>query len=210
MKMTVDAFDVQDMRSCVRAGRAPGVGNGQRGAALAVSLILLVVVALLGLTAMRGTVMQQKMAANAYDREVAFQSAEAAMRVAAAALATNPTYVARNCQTSGTVCRGNPFTDPTLPAGSIHDVTAGSGLSTATFDAGKLAAMQPQYVIESMGNYTNPDTDVGFGDTANSRNYGVPGPTSMALYYRITARSGDPAKVGDRAVVTLQAVLKQG
>src|SRR5689334_21441730 len=91
----------------------------QRGAALAVSIILLVVVALLGLTAMRGTIMQQKMASNAHARELAFQSAEAAMRVAAALLPTSPTLIARNCQTSGTVCRGNPFTDPNLPAGSI-------------------------------------------------------------------------------------------
>jgi len=182
----------------------------QRGAALAISLILLVVVALLGLTAMRGTIMQQKMASNAHDRELAFQSAEAAMRVAAALLPTSPTLIARNCQTSGTVCLGNPFTDPNLPAGSIHDVPVGSAASSSTFDAGALAAMQPQYVIESMGSFTNPDSDIGFGDTANSRNYGVQGSSSTALYYRVTARSGDPTQVGDRAVVTLQAVLKQG
>jgi type IV pilus assembly protein PilX len=30
------------------------------------------------------------------------------------------------------------------------------------------------------------------------------------MFYRITARSGDPATVKDRAVVTIQATVKQG
>jgi len=53
-------------------------------------------------------------------------------------------------------------------------------------------------------------TNTGFGQTGNSRNYGVQGNSGTAVFYRITARSGDPAKVGDRAVVTVQAIVKQG
>ena len=51
--------------------------NGARrqcGVALVVSLLLLVIVALVGLAAVRGTLMQQKMAANSFDREQAFQA----------------------------------------------------------------------------------------------------------------------------------------
>jgi len=170
--------------------------------------MLLIVVALVGLAAVRGTTMQQKIASNTYDREQAFQAAEAAMRVAQALLATSPSLIARNCQAGGVVCPGNPFTDSNLPAGSIHNVDTTSSSAT-TFKPGAVAASAPpQYVIENMGNYTDPN---GIGNnSANMSNYGVPGKGASAIFYRITARSGDPAQVGDRAVVTLQATIKQG
>lgn len=183
----------------------------QRGAALIVALILLIVITLVGLAAIGTTILQNKMASNQYDRQIAFQSAEAAMRVATALIPNNPGLIARNCQTGGTVCQANPFTDSTLPAGSIHTVTAGTS-STTTFTASAVAAMQPQYVIESLGNYVDPSVSTGFGNTANSRNYGVQGGAGTSIYYRITARSCDPtsAACNSRAIVTLQSVVKQG
>ena len=178
----------------------------QRGVALVVSLLLLIIVAIVGLAAVRGTIMQQKMAANSFDREQAFQAAEAALRVAAAKLPTIGAGYARNCQAAGTVCSGNPFND-TLPSGSIKDVTAGTGAATV-FTASSVAATQPQYVIEFMGSYTDPG---GIGNnSANMQNAGVQGSGATAMFYRITARSGNPATVGDRAVVTIQATVKQG
>lgn len=200
--------------ACLAEARQPAVGappcnarfaarRGQQGIALVVALVLLLVVTLVGLAAVRGTMMQQKMSANQYDREVAFQNAEAALRTAAALVPTHPALIARNCRTGGTVCLTNPFSD-TLPAGSIHDV------ATTDYTASSLAAGQPQYVIENMGNWADPSTDTGYGQTANAHNYGAQGLSSTAVYYRITARSSDPAKTGDRAVVVLQAVIKQG
>ena len=188
----------------------------QRGAALIVALILLIVITLVGLAAVGTTILQNKMTANQYDRQIAFQSAEAAMRVAAALIPNNPGLIARNCQNGGTICQANPFTDSTLPSGSIHTVAvgpaSGSSASATTFTTGSVAAMQPQYVIENLGNWTDPTQSVGFGNTANSRNYGVQGGTTTAIYYRITARSCDPASpsCSGRAIVTLQAVIKQG
>lgn len=180
----------------------------QRGVALVVALLLLVVITLVGLAAVRGTIMQQRMAANHFDRQVAFQSAEAAMRAATALIASNPGDIARNCQAGGVFCQGNPFDDPNLPAGKI--ITVSSGTGTGQFDAGTLAASQPQYVIENMGNWYNPSTSTGYGQSANSHNYGAQGTSTTAVYYRVTARSGDPALVGDRAVVVLQAMVRQG
>lgn len=182
----------------------------QRGAALIVALILLVVITLVGLAAVGTTILQNKATANQYDRQIAFQSAEAGLRVATALIPNNPGLIARNCQTGGTVCLANPFTDPALPSGSIHTVAAGS--TATTFSAGSTAAMQPQYVIESLGTWTNPTQSVGFGNTANSRNYGVQGAAGSSIYYRVTARSCDPsaASCKSRAVVTLQAVIRQG
>jgi len=54
----------------------------QRGVVLVVSLILLLVVTLLGITSMQGTVMEEKMAGNTRDRNLAFQAAESGLREA--------------------------------------------------------------------------------------------------------------------------------
>lgn len=180
----------------------------QSGIALVVALILLVVITLVGLAAMRGTIMQQKMASNLYDREVSFQSAEAAMRAATDLIGINTAIVARNCQAGGVVCLANPFDDPGLPAGSIKTVVAGSG--SGQFTKSQVAQSQPQYVVENMGNWADPSSSTGFNQTANAAQYGAQGASTTAIYYRVTARSGDPASVGDRAVVTLQAMIKQG
>lgn len=182
---------------------------GQQGVALVVALVLLVVITLVGLAAVRGTIMQQKMAANMYDRQIGFQGAEAAMRAAAALISSNPGMVWHNCQAGGVVCLANPFSDPTLPTASIHSVQTGTGVGQFTTSA-VAAPGQPQFVIENMGTWANPTANTGFGQTANSHNYGVTGGSATAIYYRVTVRSGDPAVVGERAVVTLQAMIRQG
>ncbi len=197
--------DIAAFRSSVPYNRCRSPRRSrQRGVALVVALLLLVVITLVGLAAVRGTIMQQKMAANLFDRQVAFRSAEAAMRAATARIASNPGDIARNCQAGGVFCQGNPFDDPNL------DTTKIMSVDTGQFDAGTLAASQPQYVIENMGNWYNPSTSTGFGQSANSHNYGAQGTSTTAVYYRVTARSGNPAVVGERAVVVLQAMVKQG
>lgn len=188
-----------------RSGYRLGAARAQRGVALVISLILLVVITLVGFAAVRGTIVQQKMASNLYDREVAFQSTEAAMRAAVDQISGSPGIIAQNCQLGGVTCLANPFDDPAL-AGNIQTVVAGTG--NGQFQVGSVAASQPQFIVESMGNWVNPTTSTGVGQTANSKQYGAQGNTTTATYYRITARSGDPATVGNRAVVTLQAMVK--
>lgn len=181
---------------------------GQRGVALVVALLLLVVITLVGLASVRGTIMQQKMASNLFDRQVAFQSAEAAMRAATARIAANPGDIARNCQAGGIVCPANPFDDPTLDPGKIIPVV--SGTAVGQFAAGSLAASQPEYVVENMGNWYDPSSSTGYNQSANAHNYGAQGTSTTAAYYRVTARSGNPDLVEDRAVVVLQAMIKKG
>lgn len=55
--------------------------NQQQGAVLIVGLIILVVLTLLGIQGMRTNVAQERMSANMRERNVAFQAAEAALRV---------------------------------------------------------------------------------------------------------------------------------
>lgn len=174
--------------------------HGQRGVALVVALILLVVITLVGLAAVRGTIMQQKMASNMYDRQIAFQNAEAAMRAAQASIPTMAAGSARNCQSASQVCLPNPFDDSTSLVQTV---------SSTDYTKGALAIEQPQYVIENMGNWQDPGSDTGFGQSANSKQKGANGGSTTAIFYRVTARSGDPTTVGDRAVVVLQAMIKQ-
>lgn len=178
----------------------------QRGVALAIALILLLVVTLVGLVAIHGTIMQQKLASNLYDRQLAFQAAEAAMRVATARITTNPSDIARNCSTAGVVCKANPFTDSGLNSSKIMNVP--SGTAVGQFETSSLLVGQPQYVIENMGNWYDSTSNTGYNQSANSHQYGAQGSSTTSAYYRITARSGNPSLVGDRAVVTLQAVIK--
>lgn len=180
------------------------VRKAQQGVALVVALLLLILVALVGLAAIRGTIIQQRMASNTYDRELAFQSAEAALRVGATNITNNTTTSSfMNCGPGGLICQANPFNDPNVGTSNISTVTAAQYQGTSE-------AMEPQFVIQYIGSWVSASQGTGFGQSANSDQYGAQGGSVSTPYYRITARSGDPAQVGNRAVVTLQAVIKQG
>lgn len=183
----------------------------QRGAALLVALILLAVIILVGLGAIGTTILQNKAASNQYDRQVAFQAAEAALRQAQVAITTatatqqapagfedcsapSPTAAPANN------CLADPFVDSGVPAAQIVTVPA-SAFSAA------LAAAHPQYVVQYMGQFEAPTSGVrqiGGGPAG----YGTTPQGPMADYYRITARSGDPASIKGRAVVTLQSLFR--
>lgn len=72
------------LSSCIRpmglATATPTPSSGQRGAALVIVMVMLLLLTLLGLQAMRGTLMQERMASNMNERNQAFQLAEAALR----------------------------------------------------------------------------------------------------------------------------------
>ncbi|HET7300533.1 MAG TPA: PilX N-terminal domain-containing pilus assembly protein [Oleiagrimonas sp.] len=182
--------------------------------ALVVALILLVVITLIGLAAVGGTIMQNKMAANQYDRQIAFQSSEAALRKGEAAIlaatATQPAPAGfEDCSVpaGGTsmappanYCLANPFEDSGVASSQIVTV------DNSDFNPGAVAAAYPQYIIQYLGKFASPDVAV--HQIGGQSQYGAPPDTKLADYYRITARSGDPANVGDRAVVMLQETFR--
>lgn len=63
----------------------------QQGVALLMGLVLLLIMTLLGVSAMRGTTLQERMAGALHDQNLALQRAETAMRAAEDALVANPT-----------------------------------------------------------------------------------------------------------------------
>lgn len=183
----------------IRPVSSPG-GQRQHGIALATALILLIVVTLVGMAAVRGTIMQQKMTSNYYDREVAFQSAEAALRQgeAAASAAAGPSTFRDCSSTSANKCVPNPFTDTTVAPVSV---------TKAAFFPGAVAGgYQPQYVVEYLGNFTIPPPNV--HQISNCSGYAPCGVSTTADFYRISARSG-PADINGRATVTLQTVYRR-
>lgn len=55
-------------------------GNRQQGAVLIVSLVILLILTLLGISSMQTTSMEERMAGNMRDRDLAFHAAEVALR----------------------------------------------------------------------------------------------------------------------------------
>jgi type IV pilus assembly protein PilX len=144
----------------------------QQGAVLIVSLMFLVILTMLGLTAMTSTTFEERMAGNSRDAALAFQAAEAAMRDARTEMiplpnATRgqtfaissfpvPTDLSGDCQSG--VCRPRDFASkPPQKGDPLPDIPANvnwSNSSTATYGTytGALPlgglSQQPRYIIE--------------------------------------------------------------
>ena len=175
----------------------------QQGAALMVALILLVVMTLLGLASIRIVLQEERMAGNAYDRSLAFQAAEAALRVGeATALAQSKTTApnkdfpayglyADPDATCGGSCADGLCTQPDKDCVPRWEDLAFAGWKKATgLSLTTTVSGTPEYFVEYMGGAFPCD----------------PGQPSINLFcsrYRITARS-----IADgRAAVTLQSIF---
>jgi len=120
----------------------------QRGAALVISLLLLSLLTVLALSASQTTRLQERMAGNARDLDVAFQSAEAGVRNAEDYIETLPDGEPAVC----TAAPCHVFQVEILPAdmGSADDAwwtTNGWEYGTATKEMLGVVA-DPNYVIE--------------------------------------------------------------
>lgn len=171
--------------------KSPPAVSHQRGAALIVVLILLLMMTLLGLASLRGTILEERMSANMYDRSLAFQAAEAALRQAEADLlkpgirATVPT-AANTCNAAG-LC-STPDPDGAYVERVDRLAFAGWIDGTKVSDLGGT----PEYFVEYMGEAPS----WALCDRQVPRE-----PTCMRPRYRISARS----QQDDRAKVVLQS-----
>jgi type IV pilus assembly protein PilX len=91
-----------------RLGLFPKRYKVQTGVVLVISLIILLLLTLIGLTAMQTTVLEEKMAGNLRDKNIAFQAAESALIVAKDSL--KPPKVLPNFTNActGGFCSENP------------------------------------------------------------------------------------------------------
>ncbi|WP_305804941.1 PilX N-terminal domain-containing pilus assembly protein [Stenotrophomonas sp. YIM B06876] len=179
--------------------------RSQRGVSLVVVLLLLLVMTLLGLAVLRSTLLEEKMSANLYDRSLAFQGAESALRQAEVLVRDNAragVTIGYDCSLPGRSC-------PVVPVNTYSGNVAGCAandqncwIDGTTQQA--ISAGAPQYYIEYFGKRDSTDT-LSLGSSANANQYGGGGGVQLESFYRITARSSDPAQAADRALVVLKS-----
>ncbi|MGO1069175.1 pilus assembly PilX family protein [Lysobacter sp. CA199] len=183
--------------------------SGQRGAALAVIMIMLLVMMLLGVAILRSTMLEERMSAGMYDRSLAFESAERALRegerMVDAAVKQSRT-IGQDCTISNATCPSVPadtYGGAVIACGGV-EAACWTSASTASSDPKVPIAGTPQYYVEFMGRRTTAD-DLG----VSGGNPYEPGsaPETNVAYYRVTARSHDPRQHQDRAVVVLQSTM---
>ena len=146
----------------------------QRGSALVVSLIMLLLLSIIAVGAMQSSILQERMSSSMHDRELAFQAAETALRDAERVIRTqtadwlsiqNFTYQVNGLNPDGDA-PPNWLANPADNSGSFGNLEAAfPGVSR-----------QPNYYIEEI------DAPVG----GSSTELGVEDPGSAL--FRITAR----------------------
>lgn len=117
----------------------------QRGLVLVVSLVFLLVLTMIGVTAVQTTTLQDRMAANLRDTQAAFQAAEAALREAESQLggAVLPAHAYH--------FEHRPGPDWTAAATWAADGTRVQAYAGASFTEGDQAlAANPRYFIEEL------------------------------------------------------------
>lgn len=157
----------------------------QSGVALVIALILLVVMTLLGLTAIRSVTLEEKMAGQTFDRSISFQATEAALREAEALVETNkPTPAA------GSGCTAGICGLATAGATERWNDSTFAGWTNASAVTSSAVTVTPQYFVEYLGN-TFPCVPDDLSKPTDCKRY------------RITARSNAG---NDRANVMLQSI----
>lgn len=166
----------------------PRLPARQKGVALIIALVLLLVMSLLGVSSLRTSLMQESMSGATFDRGLAFQAAEAALREGEALL-VGP--VPPPIPPSG--CVGGLCSQPIPAEGAPDRWTDPSfnGWTNGTTPLGDLVEGQ-QYFVEDMGQAPNwPGCEQEIPVNA----------LCLSPRYRITARSGDETQARSRAML---------
>lgn len=158
----------------------------QVGAVLATSLIMLLLLTLIGVSAMQTTSLEEKMAGNMRDRNVAFQAAESALRAGETFLTQATLPIFTNSGTDGLYSEA---------ATAIDLNGSWTGLNKASYPTNTLSGVTavPEYVIQKLGNV----------DSGGSLDAMVINSSEM---YRISARGVGGTST---AVVVVQSIYKR-
>jgi type IV pilus assembly protein PilX len=128
--------------------------NRQRGTVLLMALMFLVVLSLLGIAMVSSTSVEERMARNARDQDVAMQAAEAALRdarIRITGIYTNPPTPLNSWDFSDTCTNGLCTRNATQPVWSAYslDTTPSQPLGTTTGSPSMLGvSAAPRYLIE--------------------------------------------------------------
>lgn len=168
--------------------RVPARVSTQRGAVLIISLVILLLMTIIGITAMSTNSLEEKMAGNTRDLNLAFQAAESSLREAEATLAPpNPTLSSPCGAPPCTAVIANFVTQTdTWWTANGEEYGANGGLPTIPG-----VNQDPRYVIEALQS------------REDSRKQGS-GPSTGLDFYRVTARGTGGT---DAAEVILQTTF---
>lgn len=152
----------------------------QRGGALITALSILLIMTVLGISAMSTTALQERMAGNARDAEVAFEAAEAALRAAETILTTTP---AANIDTLI-----NANTAGYYLAGANEQWKTEANWATAATATYPIVASQPRFIIQRIT--TTGTATASASGPIESINYSNNPPviTGTTRVFQITAR----------------------
>jgi Tfp pilus assembly protein PilX len=187
----------------------------QQGAALAVGLILLLVITLMGYVSMKGTMLQEKMAAGLHNRSLALAGANSAVRDGESFLfnlidSTNSVNVggtpngdffgiySQLSDPSDHTSAVNPNVELfkqrnwTSTAGTIH----GNDFTTSTYNGA--LSQQPQYIIEEL------PYEFGNDKSKNIIRIGGPNNSNEQKVFLVTGKS--PSGDG-RTIATVQSMF---
>lgn len=159
----------------------------EKGIALIVALIILVLMTILGVSAVRMITAEEKMVTNTYDRSLAFQAVESTLKTVEALVETEKPTPTTGCAVVGSimVC-ATPLASSTP---RWLDTAFTSWQNSDVVGSGNLA-VTPQYFVEYLGN------------TFACRPGDASDPNSCKRY-RVTARTNSG---GSRATVMLQSI----
>ncbi len=124
--------------------KQPTFRRQQQGVVLVLALIILVLVTLVGLSTVRTTTMEEKMAGNSRDRDKAFQAAEAAVQHCLGLVDTN-TYAANKL---------TPTSVGTIPhweTAANWDTSSANSFAVALSDSTAKLAQDPRCMVEMLG-----------------------------------------------------------
>ena len=145
----------------------------QDGAALVISLLMLIAMTMMGVTSMRGASTELTMAGNLRESSITFQAAEAGLKTAEGLLRTGadpaniiPQNTAEPDYLESTAWEGNNVTTSAL---SLTNV-----------------ATSPRYIIKDLGSW-DPDRNVSTMDPGFS-GYGHVSSARTIDYFRVTSR----------------------
>ena len=123
----------------------------EQGASLVVALVFLVIMAMLGVTAAKMTTLQERMAGNTRNRDLALQAAEAALRDAELRITNDASFRAAAIPFDPTNPNDAEYWDDCFASNTDacaveYQPTGANALPTS---GGGALAGQPQYVLES-------------------------------------------------------------
>jgi len=156
----------------------------QRGVALFISLVLLLVLTIVGVSSVQTTSLETRMARNEHDTLLAFQAAESALRDAESFLIQNISSV-EDTDVFTDAGGGGLWTVADDPADQdpweVANVWAGAQSVVAPTDVGAVVVEAPRYLIEHLG-------DVESIENPYQLNPDYPDPVDRVAMFRITSR----------------------